>query len=257
MDANIKERPTAGHQCASHYPRSWIAVMFAGERLNKLRIVYSDESEQGAIVVVAAVMLNMDTHWKKLEADFDRLPEGWRNRREVKGNKLFRDLRSNRGPESETALRILCSIPAARQVEIFSGAVDRNALGSLLPYDVAFRVCLDDVESYVDKFIPKENVLWIADVGHQSDLKMSFNMQQIMSLSSTTAALGLSPDNAFESHIADTIYFGDSHESRALQLADVCCSVIAGHLLNDPVVEPYYEMIRPRLTHEPRILGKY
>ena len=89
MDANIKERPTAGHQCASHYPRSSIAVMFAGERLNKLRIVYSDESEQGAIVVVAAVMLNMDTHWKKLEADFDRLPEGWRNRREVKGNKLF------------------------------------------------------------------------------------------------------------------------------------------------------------------------
>ena len=124
-----------------------------------------------------------------------------------------------------------------------------------MPYDVAFRVCLDDVESYVDKFIPKENVLWIADVGHQSDLKMSFNMQQIMSLSSTTAALGLSPDNAFQSHIADTIYFGDSHESRALQLADVCCSVIAGHILNDPVVEPYYEMIRPRLTHEPRILG--
>ena len=124
MDGNIStERPDG-----AHYPRSWIAVMFAGERLNKLRIVYSDESEQGAIVVVAAVMLNMDTHWKKLEADFDRLPEGWRNRREVKGNKLFRDLRSNRGPESETALRILCSIPAARQVEIFSGAVDRNAL---------------------------------------------------------------------------------------------------------------------------------
>lgn len=243
----------------SHYPRSWLAVLPVGDRLSKVRIVYSDESEQGAnerLVVVSAIMLNMESQWEKLESDFELLPEGWRNRREVKGSQLLRDLRVDRGPESESALKILCAIPAARGIPIFTGAVSSSALGSLSPYDVAFRICMDRVESYLETVVPWEKILWIADTGHESRMKTAFDMQRFYSLRSIAADFGLAPRQDFGLHLIDAIYFGDSHESRALQLADVCCSVITGHLLDDPIVKPYYEMIIPQLISQPVILGK-
>jgi hypothetical protein len=44
-------------------------------------------------------------------------------------------------------------------------------------------------------------------------------------------------------HIIDTIYFGNSQESRALQLADVCCSTITRHLRGDPIATRYYKLL--------------
>ena len=57
------------------------------------------------------------------------------------------------------------------------------------------------------------------------------------------------------SRIADTVYFGSSHESIALQLADVCCSTITLHLLErdynrTPTVGPYYEIIRESILNQ-------
>jgi len=47
--------------------------------------------------------------------------------------------------------------------------------------------------------------------------------------------------------VIDTIYFGDLHESLALQLADVCCSTITRHLLGEPEAEPFYNIIRQQV----------
>jgi Protein of unknown function (DUF3800) len=49
-------------------------------------------------------------------------------------------------------------------------------------------------------------------------------------------------------HVVDTIYFGDSHESLALQLADVCCATISQHLSGNPDAEPFYSLIRSQIV---------
>jgi hypothetical protein len=46
------------------------------------------------------------------------------------------------------------------------------------------------------------------------------------------------------SHIVDTVYFGNSEESRAIQLADVCCATITRWLRNDAAVLPYYYLLQ-------------
>ena len=58
-------------------------------------------------------------------------------------------------------------------------------------------------------------------------------------------------------HIADTIYFGHSKESRALQLADLCATILALTLRGDPVVQPFTQLLRPSLKNQvaPLFLG--
>ena len=52
---------------------------------------------------------------------------------------------------------------------------------------------------------------------------------------------------ARKSSLVDTVYFGDSSDSRALQLADVCCSTICLQLRGHQIAEPYYDLIRFRI----------
>jgi len=60
-------------------------------------------------------------------------------------------------------------------------------------------------------------------------------------------ALGLYAGNT---HLADTIYFGNSEESRALQLADVCCATITRQLRGDPAALPYYRALRGQIVND-------
>jgi uncharacterized protein DUF3800 len=233
-----------------------------------MRVVYSDECGIGdikkePITVVTAIMMNLDSQWTPLQRDFTKLPATWLGRRELHGIRLLRDLRKSRGKHSGDVLAAVASMPSAHGLQIFSGAVDRAGFRrvkeSILhdqdsnwdEYFAAFLSCMRRVDDFMHTAYPSEKVLWIADESerHRSRLKMSLTMQQ---------ALTQLPENPnrpdfkrFESHLSDTIYFGRSHESRALQLADICCSLIEAHLRGDPIAEPYYSMIRPNLTREP------
>ncbi len=240
--------------------RSW-AVVFPveGYGISVVRVVFSDESSveynNKQVFVVAGVMLNMDSQWHKLVKHFNMLPEGWRERREIKGARLLQDIRKERGPDSDRALRVMCQIPFNVGCPIFSGAVDPLSVGDLKPLDVAFRMCMDAVDAYLETIAAREKILWIADTcAEVARMKLIQGIQRTLTASTAQAVLGLG-GQSFDSHLVDTVYFGDSHESRALQLADVCCSVISGHLLGDPVVKPYYEILRPRIVNEPRVLG--
>ncbi|MGO9265030.1 MAG: hypothetical protein ACLQBA_09115 [Candidatus Binataceae bacterium] len=51
-------------------------------------------------------------------------------------------------------------------------------------------------------------------------------------------------EDRHELKIVDAIYEGNSARSRALQLADVCCSTIRLHLLKTAIAEPFYKLIR-------------
>jgi len=60
--------------------------------------------------------------------------------------------------------------------------------------------------------------------------------------------------------IIDTIYFGDSANSRLLQFADLCCSVIGAHLLvthgylkpddKAVVLAPFYPLIQDSIAND-------
>ena len=139
---------------------------------------------------------------------------------------------------------------------MFSGAVDPRALNTLKPLDVAFRECMDKVDGYLETVAPREKILWIADTCRDIPrMKMIQLMQRIYTASNVNSDFGLGSER-FQSHLIDSVYFGDSHESRALQLADVFCSVIAGHLVGDPIVEPYYEILERRIANTPVLLSK-
>jgi Protein of unknown function (DUF3800) len=55
------------------------------------------------------------------------------------------------------------------------------------------------------------------------------------------------PQQRWPLPVIDTIYFGESHESLALQLADVCCTTITQHLLGRDDAEPFYNLIRSQV----------
>jgi hypothetical protein len=254
------------------YSRSWVCVLPIDGRLSVVRVVFSDETESGSaegIIAVTAVMMNMESQWEPLEKDFASLPRSWSFRREVKGSRLFRDIHKGRGKDSAETLRGICAIPVSRGIPIFSGAVDskgfkqvkRSVLGdqkhSWSPYDVALLVCFNSVDSYLETVAPWEKVLWISDAApYRRPMKTAMTIQKVMAESNIMQKLGLDSSKAFKSHLMDPIYFGDSHESRAIQLADVCCSVVSGHLLGDPIAESYYAQIKPRLVSPPAALYK-
>ena len=52
-------------------------------------------------------------------------------------------------------------------------------------------------------------------------------------------------------HIIDTVYFGDSKESRALQIADACNYIIRRHLAGKPDAASYFNMLVPQLQLGP------
>lgn len=126
------------------------------------------------------------------------------------------------------------------------------------PYSIAFGLCVEQVDRYVHALIPREKILWISDHAprFQTDLKDAAQAHK----SHTAVERELlrrihGVTDSFVSHLVDTIYFGDSKESFMLQLADVCCSVVVGHLLKQPIAEPYYEILRSAIVAERPIHG--
>jgi len=116
----------------------------------------------------------------------------------------------------------------------------------LTPQDVAFDICLEKVDQYVNTLLPKENVIWISDTtGKQKRLKHGLLTYQIFE------TIKFGPDNKLSPHtarIVDTIYFGDSKESRFLQLADLCCATIKFHLMKQGYAEELYDLIHPQIA---------
>jgi hypothetical protein len=198
---------------------------------------------------------------------------------EIKGSLLFKGLRNKinkilPSTAAEALCRILLLVPK-HSIHIFHGAIDRVGRKNFVKrfdapeiseQEEAFRECLGRLEDFVHGFLPKEKVLWIADHGgYETAIKEGLRfhrMMQVLDLteylrgkyaSDTEEPIGIASwgrgiklrdDPEAASTILDTIYFGHSHESLALQLADVCCSVITQHLIGLEDGSDFYEIIR-------------
>lgn len=244
--------------------------------------------ESEPISVVAACIMNLDKCWPAVESEMVKIgaacptsllhaPFGPDNPvRELKGSNLYSAARKNI-PEAAPARDILSRILAItvnEGIPIYYGAVDRKGWDKVIsaraaastqdrPADpkrqpiepTAADRAFDACAALVDKFASSidEHVLWIADHSDpKRELTTKVGLPWLRSLKGT----GFDPitykyikPNYDRVRIADAIYFGHSHESLALELADVCCSTITLHLLEKfyswrPIVEPFYEIIR-------------
>jgi Protein of unknown function (DUF3800) len=252
----------------------------------------SGTDEKQPITVVAAILLNMDSQWEPVERELSALKVALPRRllygqsRELKGSLLFKGLRRKLhrvepAKAAEALLRVL-SVAVKNKVIVFYGAIDRAGradwceehgilLGALqTEEEAAFSECLRRVDGFIHTVMPEERVLWIADRnGFELSLKKGLEFFQLMQRTdletltksygkvahaSSFADLGLDVSEDRPARVVDTIYFGDSHESLALQLANVCCSTIAQHLLGELDALPFYNLIRNQIIAEGSVI---
>jgi hypothetical protein len=193
------------------------------------------------------------------------------------------------------ALAGVLSVVVRNGVQIFHGAIDRAGhaeqwsayrpeVGRLcVEYGVerpepptdeeaALLECLERLDAFAHTYMPKESILWIADKsGFEKSVKHGLKFFQLISAFDADALRRLLVERARQrgvadfnlpafdhhpSHVVDTIYFGDSHESLALQLADVCCATIVQHLLGRRDAGPFYNLIRRQIVTD-NTLVKY
>lgn len=212
------------------------------------------------------------------------------------GQRLARDLRSGRekGKYANELLHRLLLLPARHQFPIFYGATDRagykkqegyltelrrslsRALQHVVSIDPTFGDCLRRVNTYVSH--SDEKILWIHDhAGRLTTAKhfelAAYRLQEIIQAHAPNSLAGESPKplrfgigkagvalRIPHLHIADAIYFGDSTNSRLLQLADLYCSVITAHLLamyeyvdkkhNKTVLSSFYRFIQGQVVND-------
>ncbi len=242
-----------------------------------MQVVYSDESGIGSeikepLTVVTAFIINMDKDWVAVEQKlFPIIKRNYRQfgHKELKGAALLRQLRRNGGKvkDADRILKEVLSVPYEHFLPIFYGAVHRTKFNAMIagrpinakidtPLRWALRDCLEQVESYVHARFKDDKIMWIADQASYNET--SYRREHASAqrwVKWGVRKFSLEREKPRLSHLVDTMYFGPSHESAALQLADVCGSVVSQYLRSkfikpEPFVEPYYELIRCRIPND-------
>jgi uncharacterized protein DUF3800 len=244
-----------------------------------LRVVYSDESGVGnidkePITVVAAIVINMDRDWDSIEKDLRAITEESPNallekNRSLKGRKLYSIIRKDipeRMDAQHTLNRVLAVLLKYR-IAVFYGAVDRHGLETYLAdrsipeedrhitsYDVAFDECLGRLDSAALTFTD-ERILWIADRSDKMREPATRSSLDYYRFKQGLHIARLLTNEEPRVSVADTVYFGHSDESVALQLADVSCSTITNYLLEkdygrDYCATDFYHLIRRNVMND-------
>jgi hypothetical protein len=130
----------------------------------------------------------------------------------------------------------------------FTKPVDEQATLDLAQ-GLAFYACALRVENLIKTYNPNERILWIADHAHAAEAMKGF-----LSVFRSRPLLPNLPISKLE-QIIDTIYFGNSKESRPLQLADACGYIIRRHAMKKANALPFYRMIEPMLIPCPILLA--
>ena len=238
-------------------------VLLGRERKTVVKVVYSDESGTGGsvkenpIIVVTALVLNIDSQWKPVRDDFElALKEvcGFSDDQlahyVVKGKSLYHKIERGDSKAIELMQRLM-AIPFRQKVPVWYGAIDRDGYkyhmenihvraefserDVIRPFRTAFEECINRIDTYIHAFCPDEQILWIHDEGSLNEHAKNTlrDLRSLLKEAEQDALYFAEMESqpavraaTLTSHIADMIYFGNDEESRLLQLADVCCSTI-------------------------------
>lgn len=223
------------------------------------------------VTVVTAIVVNLDRDWEDVERELNNLRKdapaaAIEGDRILKGKSIYSLLRKNAELEQQRDgalhpnarqirdeaitlrqfLHRLFGVIVKYRIPIFYGAVDRKGLieyqkqptlsdteKSATAYNLAFAECLARLDAAASTFT-NERLLWIADRSDkQREPATKSELEYYRSATAENLELLFGEPNAEASRIsvADTIYFGHSSDSIALQLADVCCSTVTNYLL--------------------------
>lgn len=265
-----------------HYLFGWLGREVA------VRLVFSDESGNGSKddpnTVVAAILVNFDW-WTELQEQLEGLIEAQGidpATYEIKGTRLARDIRVARlHPSTEHERRAVAAkaiwngamgLLYLHKVPVFGAAVNRAGFAELCkfppqepfidreavtPYMTAFADCLTQVDRYVHTLLPHDEILWISDKAGDHENRLKNVLKGIRTIERKFDLRQFDPrlPEPHILHIKDTIYFGHSHESRGLQLADLCAATIAYHLRGETDIEDFHTLLTIQLVN--RIKATY
>src|SRR5271166_2953223 len=110
--------------------------------------------------------------------------------------------------------------------------------------EIAFILCMEQVERFFTKTCDKEKGLLLGDRNVKTEFAIR-NLGDYMRRQS--APIGRNPDSL--THMIETVHFADSQSTSGIQLADVCAFVIKRHLMNpdDLEVGKFFHQIAPHI----------
>lgn len=251
-----------------------------GDRMT--RIVYIDESGisfREPFAVVCGVMVDGDKELVKLEnhlfalvkkhiPDSDQDGFVFHATNIFSGTKYFKNEEEWPLKKRIAILDDLVKIPTDFGLPVSLGFVYKPEFRSIIPsgflkqeptekdiniaaHGVAFAMCTIEIERAMREALPDEIALMVAentDFARRS-IKES---HAIYRSEKQVKLLGIEIDCFPLTKIRDTVHFAEKHESRLLQLADVCAFVMMGHLTRHKLNQRFYDALKPVLLMEPK-----
>jgi hypothetical protein len=246
------------------------------ENFNRERamfVIYFDESGIGdetlePYLVVAAVLIDGDSHWRKIEAGTKAIiercvPKAEQEGFEFKADAIFGGRKqfanwdeADRLDAQASFLCLIadCSLPvawAAISRSYVRTSMEQNfapgftaAQVDLLAYDYAFVACAAAIEAWFSNHAAGSMGISIADQNKKPRLKwrLKTSLQQLRAARLVPSL----PHTQFE-HFMDTISFNDSKESIGLQMADHCAYFVKRRLMKKQDSDRCFEIIKPTL----------
>jgi len=225
-------------------------------------LAYLDDSSMEhkgkKLQVLSAVIIN-DKHFQEIEVIsgihiIDLIPEeNMENFKEFHATELFNGEGAFKEIEQKVRFRTIQELLIQirdKKIPIVYGAVDvpklhKNVYGSANPIDIAFRICAEGIDTWLDGNDPEQFAVLIADDFSdkiKAELKRSFRQlrSQVRPPDCSHGKL---------QHVHDDMYFGASKDSIGIQMADLCSYFIAKHLDKDMTAECFYSIIKDQISY--------
>ena len=237
---------------------------------NLVRLVYFDEAATGdpilePITVMSSIVIHGDLEAKPIEIDVaalvEEVPEEYRENFEFHACELFsKDVKFPNWPRKERwklLIRFMRLI-IKYNLPIHWGSIRRETLKQLftekdlkddpfIALEYAFLLCADETNLWFRAKLPDERALCIAD---RIDAPLS--MKRLFKEYRHRPSIVTDEKPQFD-HLLDTVYFGDSHESVFLQLADSCSYFLKRRFSGKENSDKFYEVIEPQIRSGRRV----
>jgi hypothetical protein len=236
-----------------------------------VQLAYVDDcqSDRDCRFHVIGATIIADKHFVDLEGYLRWLvelsvPEELRGSFEFHAKDLFHGSGVFEGIDKDKVIQLFGSaLDAIRglDIPIVYGAVDAHKLrGSIhataSPADVAFRLCMPEIERWFAEKAPDELGIVICDDTTNQQQKRQF--QAAFRAGRPKVKMELEKDDKGKGkivglsrgpyeHLHDDMYFGNSGDSTGIQLADMCCFIIHRHLEGKQDTPQLYKVIEPHI----------
>jgi hypothetical protein len=243
-----------------------------------VRVVYMDGAGSGdeglePICVYAGVIVQPDEDWTDLEQTLKTIRDDEYQPRdsesfEFHACNLFEESKGNHPDRAYRTLMALLDVPRALELPIVCGAIDRRFttefMKGIKPFAAnpkkelnkttrdfrwndaipAFILCAQATELWFREFAANERCLLIADESDQPTDRPTIDKDTKIEL---RRIRNHPPYKHSLDHIINTVYFGDSRFSLAIQLADACAFFIKRHLMGRTDSDLYFGKIKEQI----------